>query len=171
MKNFGLLILGIIIGAIAMYFYGQLGDSAPEVMEPTAPKGLITPQQITSLTKAYDARYDTINATVFRGVDGGDNRSSWYALEDVRNYLDIAEQEAKDLKYTMNGVRLYLGANPIVGDTPGYTTLLFVPTGTPNTSEGTMFNFNLQKGPKDIPGGPGLDHGENGVPPSANYPQ
>ena len=174
MKKLVLIILGIILGALAMYFYcnnNQLNEN--DMSETTTPKGIITPKQIKTLTQAYNARYDSINATVFRGVPGGDNRSSWYSLEDVRNYLDSAEQQAKDLKYNMDGVRLYLGAHPMEGTTPGYTTLLFVPTGTPMTSEGNMLNLAAQGGlgSPDIPGGNGLDKGEHGDPPANNYPQ
>ncbi|MFT7050334.1 MAG: hypothetical protein ACJAZK_000930 [Psychroserpens sp.] len=173
MKKLVLLILGFILGALAMYFYCQKDKGVLHGTDPLVPKGIITPTQIKTLTQAYNARYDSINATVFRGVQGGDNRSSWYSLDDVRNYLDSAEKQATSLKYTMDGVRLYLGAEPIVGSTPGYTTLLFVPTGTPVTSEGYMFNFAIQKGggSPDIPGGNGLDRGTQGDPPSANYPQ
>ena len=140
--------------------------------ETSTPRGIIKPDAIKTLTEAYDARYDSIGKTVFKDVKGGDNRSSWYSIEDVRSYLDSAEAQAKALKYNMDGVRIYLGAHPIVGDTPGYTTLLFVPTGTPMTSEGNMLNFAKQGGnSNDIPGGNGLDNGGSGKPPSANYPQ
>ncbi|WP_047546743.1 hypothetical protein [Psychroserpens sp. Hel_I_66] len=172
MKNLVLLILGFLLGALAMYFYCQKDKDSLEGMNPLVPRGIINPDQIKTLTQAYNSRYDSINATVFKDVKGGDNRSSWYSLEDVRNYLTIAEQQAKDLKYNMDGVRLYLGAQPMVGDTPGYTTLLFVPTGTPMGSEGNLLNFTLQGGGgRDIPGGPGLDMGNGGDPPSSNYPQ
>lgn len=173
MKKLLLLILGFILGALAMYFYCQSNDGSLEGMEPATPKGIIKPAEITTLTQAYNSRYDSINATVFKDVKGGDNRSSWYSLKDVRNYLTIAENQASDLGFTMDGVRLYLGAQPMSGDVPGYTTLLFVPTGTPMTSEGKMFNFALQTGggTPDIPGGFGLDHGTQGMPPGINYPQ
>ncbi|MDG5491818.1 hypothetical protein [Psychroserpens sp. SPM9] len=172
MKKLVLLILGFILGALAMYFYCQK-DGGLEGMEPDDPKGLITPAEIKALTHAYNPRYDSITNQFFRGVQGGDNRSSWYDLEDLRNYLIIAENQAKDLNYKMDGVRIYLGAHPTQGNIPGYTTMLFVPTGQPiTTSEGKMFNFALQTGGGgDIPGGLGLDKGTEGVPPGANYPQ
>jgi hypothetical protein len=172
MKKLVLLILGFILGALAMYVYSQKGDSPLEGLERTVPIGIIEPSEIKTLTQAYNTRYDSINATVFKAVKGGDNRSSWYALDDVRNYLDSAEIQAKALKYNMDGVRLYLGAQPMVGNTPGYTTLLFVPTGTPATSQGNMLNLAIQRGPSpDIPGGNGLDKGTHGDPPSSNFPQ
>ncbi len=175
MKKLVLIILGFLLGALAMYFYTNNNNNYQTMNEMKAtdtPRGIIKPSQIETLTKAYNARYDSINATVFKDVKTGDNRSSWYSLEDVRSFLDSAEKQAATLKYNMDGVRLYLGAHPMVGNTPGYTTLLFVPTGNPMISEGSMLNLAAQKGPGiDIPGGNGLDKGTAGEPPSANYPQ
>lgn len=171
MKKLVLLILGFILGALAMYFYCINNQPLDNMTE--TPNGLIKPAEIKTLTQAYDPRYEAINNAIFEGVDGGDNRSSWYSLEDLRNYLTIAEQQAKELNFKMDGIRLYPGAHPAEGNRPGYTTFLFVPTGSPMTSEGKMLNFTLQGGggSPDIPGGPGLDHGSQGIPPGRNYPQ
>nr|WP_321225724.1 hypothetical protein [uncultured Psychroserpens sp.] len=174
MKKLVLLILGFILGALAMYFYCANNKlNIDDMTETPTPKGIITPDEITELTQAYNPRYDTISNTIFKDVPGGDNRSSWYSLKDLRDYLTIAEQKANDLKYNMDGVRLYLGAHPPVDNIPGYTTLLFVPTGTAMTSEGKMINLAVQGGggSPDIPGAPGFDHGGGGDPPSSNYPQ
>ena len=132
----------------------------------------ITPKEITTLTQAYDARYKLISKTFFSNEAHGDNRSSWYSLEDLRKFLDDAEKQAGTLKYNMDGVRLYLGAHPTDGETPGYTTLLMVPTGIPMTSEEKMVDLPQKGGVSpDIPETNGLDHGHNGRPSSANYPQ
>lgn len=170
MKKIAILILGIILGACAMYFYFHNDTNIDDMAETPKPAGLITPAEITTLTEAYNPRYDSITNQFFRGVEGGDNRSSWYSLEDLENYLTIAKKQASDLGYTMNGVRLYLGAHPSSDKVPGYTTLLMVPTGYENSSEGNMIP---QKGGgnNDIPGGNGLNKGSDGVPPGANYPQ
>jgi hypothetical protein len=174
MKKLVPLVLGVVLGALAMCFYcNKINEQTPnEMTETPTPKGIVTPDEIKTLTEAYNPRYDTISETIFRGVPGGDNRSSWYSLEDLRNFLTLAEKQAQDLKYNMDGVRVYLGANPALKNRPGYTTLLFVPTGNPMTSEGNMLNLAPQGGPgPDIPKGNGLDHGTQGDPPSANYLQ
>jgi len=169
MKKLVLLILGFVLGALAMYLYCCKEDTEV-VTAPTPPNGLIKPAEIRALTQAYNPRYQAINDTLFKGVAGGDNRSSWYALEDLQNYLILAQDQATSLGYTMDGIRIYPGAHPGDGKNPGYSTYLIVPTGYLNTSEGNML-FIQKGGGDDIGGGDGLNQGEDGIPPSANYPQ
>lgn len=166
MKNFVILILGICLGALAMYFYCCSSTSEKIVSNP--PKGLITPDQAQSLDRAYNPRYKLISDSIVKR-DGGDNRSSWYGLDEVRNYLNYAEKEAEKLGYTMDGVRIYLGAHPDQNGVAGYTTMFFIPTGKTNKAVGSMFNFSMQSNGGDIPGGAGLDMGNAGQPPRANY--
>lgn len=167
MKNFIMLIFGIIIGALAMYFYFS---STTAALKTEIPKGLITPDQVKVLDQAYDQRYRLISDSLVKR-EGGDNRSSWYGLDQVRNYLNHAEKEAIDLGYTMDGVRIYLGAHPNENGEAGYTTMFFVPTGKPNKTEAAIFSFSMKSDGNDIPGGHGLDYGNMGHPPRANYPQ
>lgn len=166
MKNLLLLIFGIIIGAAAMYFY-----CCEDIEEGiVAPSGIITPEEARTLDQAFNSRHQLISDSI---VKRPDNRSSWYSLEDMRNYLDYAEKQTAGMGYTMNGIRVYLGAYPDVKGQVGYTTMFFVPTGHPNTSQGNMtfLNFNTQSGKPDISGAPGFNMGSGGQPPSANYPQ
>jgi len=172
MKNFGIFIFGLIIGLIAMYLYCQANskDVHDEKSDDISkPSGLISPEEAKALDRAYNPRYKLISDSIVTRK-GGDNRSSWYALDDVKNYLGYAENQAKDLGYTMNGLRIYLGAYPDKGEEQGYTTMFFVPTGTQNKSKGALVNMQLEnKG--DIPGGDALNMGEDGIPPGANYSQ
>ncbi|MBA6152472.1 hypothetical protein [Gelidibacter maritimus] len=167
MKNFVILILGVAIGGLAVYFY--CCQSKTELIV-SAPKGLISADQAKALDQAYNARHRLISDSLVKR-EGGDNRSSWYGLDEVRNYLNYAEKDAKEKGYTMNGIRLYLGAHPIENDKPGYTTVFFIPTGTPNKANAALVNFSMQSDGGDIPGGEGLDYGNHGYPPGANYPQ
>ncbi|MGC1631397.1 MAG: hypothetical protein WA749_04710, partial [Gelidibacter sp.] len=82
-----------------------------------------------------------------------------------------AEKEAEELGYTMDGVRIYLGAHPDQNGEAGYTTMFFIPTGRSHKAEASMLNFSMQSGGRDIPGGGGMDMAGDGYPPSANYPQ
>ncbi|WP_323787674.1 hypothetical protein [Psychroserpens sp.] len=170
MKKLVLLILGFILGALAMYFYFHNDKNEESMDETPVPSGIIKPAEIKTLTEAYDPRYEAINDSVFKGVEGGDNRSSWYSLEDLQNFLTLAEKQATDLGYTMNGVRIYPGAHPQIDGVPGYSTFLLVPTGYENQSEGSMVSA-LVGGNGDIIGGNGLNQGEEGDPPGINYPQ
>jgi hypothetical protein len=170
MKKLILLILGFILGALAMYFYFHNDKNQDEMEETPIPKGIINPAEITSLTQAYNPRYQAINDSIFKGTKEEDNRSSWYSLEDLQNFITLAQKQAGELGYTMDGIRIYPGAHSAVDGVPGYSTFLLVPTGYLNKSEGSM--LSMQKGGgDDISGGNGLNNGENGDPPGANYPQ
>lgn len=171
MKNFGLLILGIILGALAMYFY-CCNDQMEMTSESASstPKGIITSAQAKILDNAYNLKHRIINDSLFKkSTDGGDNRSSWWAIEDIQNYINHAEHQAGELGYNMDGLRLYLGSYPDANGETGLTTMFFVPTGIVNKSQGSM--FPIQGGSGDIQGADGLNMGESGKPPGANYPQ
>lgn len=166
MKNLLLLIFGILIGAAAMYFY-----CCEDIEEGiVAPSGIITPEEARTLDQAFNSRHQLISDSI---VKRPDNRSSWYSLVDMRNYLDYAEKQTKGMGYTMDGIRVYLGAYPDVKGQVGYTTMFFVPTGYQATSQSNMMflNFSAQGLKPDIPGAHGFNDGDMGNPPSANYPQ
>jgi len=170
MKNFGLLIIGVILGALVMYFYCcNDGDMITEPPTVKPPSGIITPEEIKTLDQAYNERYEIINDSLFKNSKTGDNRSSWYKIEDIEIYIAYAKQQAKDNGNTLDGLRLYLGAHPDTKEAEGLTTLFFVPTGYKNTSEGGF--ISVQGGSNDLKGSDGLNFGNQGMPPKANYPQ
>jgi hypothetical protein len=168
MKNFFVFLFGALIGAAIVYFVYCKSTDMVQVAD--APKGLITPAEASALDQAFNSRHKLISDSI---VKRPDNRSSWYSLTDLRAYLTLAEKEANGLGYDMNGVRVYLGAYPNTANEVGYTTMFFIPTGTKNLAEGNMnfLNLNFQLGTPDIPGGKGLNGGDSGYPPDANYPQ
>ncbi len=136
------------------------------------PKGIITPKEAKALNERW---METRSQAVDRAAHKTDNCSSWWSLEDIRAYLDFAEAEAKKLGYTMDGIRVYLGAygNDEPEDKAGYTTMFFAPTGSSNgTSERSKSEFTAQLNATngDIPGGPPLNAGSGGNPPNATYP-
>ena len=170
MKNLGLLVVGIVLGALAMYFYccNKVGvTTPPEIIKPV---GLITPKQASALDEAYNLKHTIINDSLFKkSTNGGDNRSSRWSLDDIRDYIKYAENQTAELDYTMDGLRLYLGSYPDKNGETGLTTLFFIPTGVKNTSQGSM--IPLQIGSHDISNADGLNIGGQGDPPAANYPQ
>ena len=175
MKKLSLLFLGILIGTFSTYFispnvYGQQTTKASNVVVKgiKAPKGIITPKEAMTLDNAFDVRHALISESILKRPD---NRSSWWSLEDIQDYLKFAKNESNELGYTMSGVRVYLGAYP-TGKEVGYTTMFMVPTGFKNISKGSSTIVNMVS-PEDgdVPGGSGLNNGTLGDPPSAKYPQ
>ncbi|PNQ72754.1 hypothetical protein C1T31_09570 [Hanstruepera neustonica] len=171
MKKLSLLVIGALIGALATYYLcpscaGTTEMAAAPIVKPS---GVITSSQAKVLSSAYNVRYNLVSDSIFGGPNL-DNRSSWYSLVDMNNYLRYADSQATALGYDMDGIRIYLGAHPD-GKTPGYTTMFMVPTGSESLSEGNSSFLNFKRvGGGDIPGGDGLDNGDPGDPPSANYP-
>lgn len=167
MKKLVYLILGVLFGALLCYLYLNPNNmtETPEIIKP---KGVITPKEAKALDAAFNSRHQLISDSI---VKRPDNRSSWYSLDDMRNYLDYAENQAKTLGYTMDGVRIYLGAHANEGDQVGYTTMFLIPTGTKNLEEGSSMPLPAFKASSDISEGDGLNNGGDGEPPSANYPQ
>ena len=167
MKKLILLLFGFILGALAMYFY--CCKEEPITTLPTPPKGLIKPAEAIVLDTTYNSRYKLISDSIVTRK-GGDNRSSWFSKEELEGYLTYAKNQAGEMKYTLTGFRIYAGAEPEDAEGPGYTTYFIMPTGYKNTSEGSMLMFQ-KSGKDDINGADGLNHGTEGQPPGANYPQ
>ncbi|WP_353779914.1 hypothetical protein [Winogradskyella sp. 3972H.M.0a.05] len=127
------------------------------------PTGVITPQQAKDLDTEFNSRHTLISTQI---VKRPDNRSAWWSLQDIRDYLDYAENQALDDGYTMDGIRVYLGAYPEDSEGVGYTTVFMVPTGNQTGQQAAKGG-----GSPDLPNGSGLNFGNNGQPPESNYPQ
>ena len=169
MKNILYFIIGLIIGAALAYLYNST-DEVNDLKQLSAPKGIITPEEAMGLDQAYNLKHQIINDSLFKkSPNGGDNRSSWFALKDIETYLHYAKNQANDLGYQLDGLRVYLGSYPNQNGQSGLTTMFFIPTGIPKIDEGTIMSW--RQGSNDIPGGDGLNKGSNGNPPSSNYPQ
>ena len=163
MKQVAYFIIGLGIGFLACKFLFQTEETKGDVHEEVIvkPRGVITPAEAVKLDNNFNPKHEAIN----KAFAIEDNRSSWYSLEDIQNYLAYAENQAGQLKYSMDGVRVYLGSHA----DDGLTTMFLVPTGTPLKSA-TTNNF-LPPTSGDIPDGDVLNGGGNGVPPSHQYPQ
>ena len=165
MKKLILLLLGVAIGFGLCYFYFNSNQTEETMAKP--PKGVITPAEAVVLDTAFNKKHQLISDSL---VKQPDNRSAWWSLQDLRDYLDYAEEQVANDKYTMDGVRVYLGSYPRTEKGEGYTTLFMVPTGNKTTSDGSMAPIQDGEDSGDIPGGPPLNGGSNGYPPNASYP-
>ncbi len=174
MKKPVLLLLGIAIGVGVSYFYFNGQKTTMSSVTIVKPKGVITPVQAKALnanwTNTRKQAMDSIIDRTSQGRDKMDNRSSWWSLEDIKNYLAYAENQADSLGYTLDGINIYQGV--YAGNAPNgkadYSTLFWVPTGKKSKSEGSFINISLYND-HDIPGGDPLNEGDPGKPPGEGY--
>lgn len=166
MKQLAYFIIGLIVGLLVCKFFFQT-ENIKEVTEEVIikPKGIISPTKAIKLDKNFNKRHALIKKEL--GID--DNRSSWYSLTDIKNYLVYAENQAKDLGATMDGIRIYLGAY----EDNALTTMFLVPTSRTKIQKGgsSILEMFAQGESSDLKGADVLNDGGAGHPPSANYPQ
>ncbi len=148
--------LGFALGFIVAYFFICNQNNLNNM---STPKGIIKSSDASTLDKNFDTRHTLISNDI---VKRPDNRSAWWSLKDIEDFIQHAKTQAGNLNYDLSGFRMYLGAHDDVGTTVGYTTIFMVPTGQPN---GDPVAVN------DIPNADGLNGGDPGNPPAANYPQ
>jgi len=94
--------------------------------------------------------------------------SSWFSLEDLKEYIAYVEAEGKAKNITIDGLRVYFGAyskNDIKADKKGLSTVFFVPTQKKLQSDEDGVDSS------DIIDIDGMNRGGLGYPPSATYPQ
>lgn len=166
MKNLGTLILGILLGALLMYFYLNTSNTGEAVTATIKPNGIITPTEAKLLDYTFDLRHKLVSDSI---VKRPDNRSCWWSINDITNYLQYSKHKADSLGYAMNGLRVYLGAYPETKGLVGYTTMFMVPTGVK-----TQINKDAKFGPSksnDLTQIGPLNMGSAGNPPNSNYPQ
>ncbi|OIQ24022.1 hypothetical protein [Lacinutrix sp. MedPE-SW] len=85
------------------------------------PSGIITPKQ----AKELNDNWTRLRASANKSSAGqDDNRSSWYSLEDMEQYIELIKNENPNV----NGIRFYLGVETTETDPKGLTTIFMVPT-------------------------------------------
>lgn len=97
--------------------------------------------------------------------------SSWFSLDDLKEYIAYVESEGKTKGISINGLRIYFGAYPKNDSNPNkrnLSTVFFVPTQFKNSTSG---NDELVAFSSDVTEIDGLNDGQTGYPPSAIYPQ
>jgi hypothetical protein len=167
MKKLSYIILGIGIGALATYYFcPRTIENKESEIKIVKPKGVITPLQAKGLNENWTTERKQANDLAAK-IHGRvvDNRSAWWSLEDVNNYLLYSKTQSDSLGYDMTGIRVYLGvygknAGPATKD---LTTMFLVPTG--KSSKASSFMFPPSIG--DLPVNP-LNDGQGG---QGGYPQ
>ncbi|WP_066220565.1 hypothetical protein [Formosa haliotis] len=193
MKKLALILLGVLIGVVGSQLLETKTDEKeinlerePPTSESVAPSesdntfsnpnGLISVQLAEEMSKAYQSRYDAINASHFE-KNKFDNRSVWFSLSEIENYIWYAKKQAhsKGLsEHAINGLRVYLAAyvkNKKDPEQPGLTTVFIVPTIDNSKSKSGMPFSVIQQGSSDFTGADPLNLGGAGHPPEATYPQ
>ncbi|WP_418604024.1 hypothetical protein [Hwangdonia sp.] len=174
MKKLSYIILGFIIGALATYYFcpRQIDDGIDDI-KIVKPKGVITPDQAKTLNNNWTTyRKAAVDSAASKQGRKVDNRSTWWSLDDIENYLAFAKHESDSLGYSMTGIRVYLG---VYGENAGqdkkdYTTMFMVPTAKKGTDRASMNPFAFQGDEEDCPECSPLNDGGTGYPPGAPYP-
>ncbi len=168
MKKTSLFLLGIILGALATYFFcPRLPKDESSETKIVKPMGVITQAQAKELNANWTLhRKAAVDSAAQKQGRNQDDRSTWWSLADVENYLVYAKSQSDSLGYDMTGIRLYLG---VYGKNAGQTkkdltTMFMVPTGKITKSEASVIMFPLKDG--DLPVDP-LNEGNGG---STSYP-
>ena len=174
MKKLPTLILGILIGALATYYFCPRMDKDKDDYDAVVirkPSGVITPADAQNLNDHWTNERQAANDSAAKKYGRNkDNRWAWWSLDDMRDYLNYAESQSDTLGYTMSGVRVYLGVYaPNAGQAKkNLTTMFMVPTGKKKRNEASMLSLSLPPSDDDVPNGPPLNDGGGG---ENSYPQ
>jgi len=172
MKKLTYIILGILIGALATYYFCPRTLEAQEEVAIVKPKGVITPAQAKVLNNNWtEYRKAAVDSAARKQGRDVDNRSTWWSLDDIENYIIYAKNQSNDLGYNMTGIRVYLGVyGKSAGDSEkGYSTMFIVPTGKKSRDEASSFNLFTLPSDGDVPEGDPLNGGSKGAPPGGGY--
>lgn len=131
------------------------------------PEHAITKAQAIELSNNYTARYDNNS----RAIGKPDNRSTWYSLDELKNYIAYIEAQGKEQGYAVDGIRFYLGAYSADNkdaDKQNFTTIFLAPTGM---KMGTMIERSMSSGTanQDILTIDAYNFGSGGWPPHTSY--
>lgn len=126
------------------------------------PKWLIKPEEAKVLSDEFTARNRVLSKRI---VGRSDNRSCWWSVEDIEEFLAHAKKQARAKGHELNGIRAYFGAYAPNQGKVGESTIFMVPTAS---------IVDGKDGPgdtADIPDADGFNFGGPGDPPGSGYPQ
>lgn len=99
--------------------------------------------------------------------------SSWFSLDELKEYIAYVEEQGKEKDITVNGLRIYFGSysdNEKNNKKKGLSTVFLVPT-QPRVGAQQKDGLTGDEVPSDITDIDGLNGGNMGRPPSKEYPQ
>ena len=143
MKKISYIILGIIIGALATYYFCPRKVCAP--VKIVKPNGLISPSE----AKALSANWTKTRKKAVDSAAGKvDDRSVLWAVDDIQNYLNYAKGQSDSLGYNMTAIRVYLGvySDDTKSNKEGYTTMFIAPFGEKKNGSSMETNFKAKGG-------------------------
>lgn len=162
MKNLIYTILGFIVGGLLTYYFCPRVEQVPEKI--VKPKGVITVEQAKILSDNWSkTRKSAVDSAARRQGRAEDDRSTYWDLEDIENYIGYAKKSADSLGYKMTGLRVYLGVYGENADEAkkNLTTMFIVPTGHKSNSEASTLSMRFQKGKDNLPVSP-INDGQGG---------
>lgn len=145
MRGITYTILGVIIGALLMYYFcPRLQQTSESFVEPN---GIITVEQAEMLSDNWTKfRKPVVDSAAQKQGREQDDRSTFWNIDDIQNYIRYAKKSSDSLGYTMTGMRVYLGVYGEDADKnkKNLTTMFIVPTGHKTISKASTLNFSFQ---------------------------
>jgi len=138
---------------------------------------LITPQEARKLNEHFvntrSAALDKIVEKESGKPNEKDAISSWFSIDDIEEYIAYVNKEGAEQGITVDGLRIYFGAyskNENKPEKKNLSTVFLVPT---QAKVGSLQKDSAaaKAGSSDIEDMDGLNNGQTGIPPSAEYPQ
>ena len=133
----------------------------------------ITPQEAKQLNQNFiKTRSKELNKIVARETGKPKDKdaiSTWFSLDEIKEYIAFVEKERPEA----NGLRIYFGAyskHPNKPEKNALSTVFLVPT-KPKVGSLQKDGVAATASSSDIEGIDGLNQGQTGYPPYAEYPQ
>lgn len=145
-----------------------IGCAQPDTKVVKPPKGVIPIKEAKMLDRTYG---ETRHLLISEQLGIKDNRSSWWSIQDLEDYITYARSQAKEKGQELTGLRVYFGAYPRSygnQEVAGYSTLFIVPTGNSSTQQGSLNLFSSFQEDADLEIAP-LNMGHAGNPPHVGY--
>lgn len=162
MKKLTYILLGFIIGCLLTYYFCPRVEQLPDKI--VKPKGVITVEQAQKLSDNWTQyRKPAVDSAARQQGREQDDRSTYWDLEDIENYIAYAKKTSDSLGYTMTGLRVYLGVYGENADEEkkNLTTMFIVPTGHKAKSEAGTFAWSFQRDKGNLPVSP-INDGQGG---------